>query len=106
MVERSKKGIISAPRKPINIPQSSQWLAGQGSGSWFHISKKEFELHFTISRFTPNGIIEFEANYNISGNFEFYIDYPFEFTYLSHYKSCNILQNGININFVNIDFIN
>ena len=102
MVERTEKGILKSPNLPANIPINSQWLAGQGSGSWYHISKEENEIYYIISRFSPNGDIEFKSQFKINGNKEFCIDCLYAFTYLSHYRSCNILQHGDKINFVNI----
>lgn len=102
MVKRTDKGIILSPSKPNNIPLNSQWLAGQGAGSWYHISKEETDIHYTISRFSPHGDVEFESQFKINGNQEFCIDCPYAFTYLSLFKSCNILQHGEKINFVNI----
>jgi len=105
MVKRTKKGMLLAPYQPINIPNTSQWLAGQGAGSWYHITKSENNDLYIISRFNPSGLIEFEASYKVKGNHEFSIDCPYAFTYLSHLKSCNILQHGEKINFVKIELL-
>ena len=102
MVKRTIKGILKAPNLPANIPVNAQWLAGQGSGSWYHISKGENDIHYTISRFSPIGDLEFESHFKINGQQEFCIDCLYAFTYLSHFKSCNILQHGNKINFTNI----
>lgn len=102
MVERTDKGILIAPNQPLNIPQNAHWLAGQGAGSWYHITKEETDTYYSISRFSPNGDIEFESQFKINSTHEFCIDCPYAFTYLSHFKSCNILQHGVQFNFVNI----
>jgi len=102
MVNRDKNGIHLAPNKPINIPNTSQWLAGQGAGSWFHISEKENNHLYLISRFTPNGELEFEAEFILDGNEYFCVDCVHAFTYLSHFKQCKILQHGQEFVFKNI----
>jgi len=101
MVKRDKNGIHLAPNKPINIPETSQWLAGQGAGSWFHISEKEPNHLYSISRFTPNGELEFKADFTLEGNEEFCVDCVHAFTYLSHFKQCKILQHSHEFIFTN-----
>ena len=102
MVERSEKGILLAPNKPISIPENSQWLAGQGAGSWFHISEIEPNHLYLISRFTPNGELEFEAHFKLEGQQEFCSNCVYAFTYLSHFKQCRILQHSHQFVFTNI----
>jgi len=102
MVERSKLGIILENEKPLHIPITSQWLAGQGAGSWFNIESTETENNYVISRFDPYGVLEFEATFEINNSIEFCIDCPYSFTYLSHYKLCHIIQHGEVIKFLNI----
>jgi len=101
MVNRTDLGLIKEPTQPINIPTSSQWLAGQGAGSWFYIESTKNKDIFLISRFNPNGIEEFTAKFTKKDDIEFCLDCPYVFTYLSHYLKCNIIQHGEVIEFVN-----
>ena len=102
MVKREINGLISAPELPLAVPEAAQWLAGQGAGSWFDISKNKIHDLYNISRFTPSGEIEFVGDFKIKDAKEFSINCPYVFTYLSHYKSCNILQHGVIITFIRI----
>ena len=101
MVNRTKLGIIAEPTKPNNIPLTSQWLAGQGAGSWFNVQNTTSKNKFKISRFNPNGLFEFEAIFEKNNTSVFCLDCPYVFTYLSHYLKCNIIQHGEVIEFVN-----
>ncbi len=102
MVTRNEYGILNEPSKPSTIPHSSQWLSGKGAGSWFYMSKNEDIGTYQITRFTLNGIIEFNAEFELNSPFEFRFDCPFVFTYLSHYKSCTVIQHGDFIKFTRI----
>ena len=56
--EKSKlKGTLSEPERAAEIPQTSQWLAGEGAGSWFNILPAVNEA-FEITRFSPEGTVE------------------------------------------------
>jgi len=101
MVERTELGLIKEPIKPSHIPVTSQWLAGQGAGSWFNIVSTNNDTQFTISRFSPEGVAEFESLFEKRSDIEFCLDCPYAFTYLSHYKHCNIIQHGEIIEFIN-----
>jgi len=102
MIKRSALGIILESNKPTNIPISSQWLAGQGAGSWFNIESTDIENQYNISRFDNEGNLEFKAEFKKQYNAEFCIDCPYAFTYLSHYKVCHIIQHGMVFKFLNI----
>tara|TARA_B100000809_G_C14876163_1_gene437396 strand:- start:45 stop:227 length:183 start_codon:yes stop_codon:yes gene_type:complete len=60
MLNRTENGVIIPTSLPINIPKKSQCLAGQGSVSWFHISKKDNEINYSISISSQEGEVEFE----------------------------------------------
>lgn len=89
--------VLSAPRMPSTIPTQSQWLAGEGAGSWFYICFKN-DFYF-ITRYSPNGEIECESFFEILEEKTFNINDPFQFTYLSHCKQVRIIQHGIVITF-------
>ncbi len=95
--DKSKlKGTLSEPLRFIGIPQSAQWLAGEGAGSWFAISHIETKK-YVVSRFSPDGKLECEGEFIISNNQPFNIKKPYRFGYLSHCEKVTIIQNDIRI---------
>ena len=101
--DKSKlKGTLPEPSKPNNIPESAQWLSGEGSGSWFSISKNEQDKYF-ISRFGPNGEFECEGEFKTSDNQSFNINLPFSFEHLSHCRKVRIRQDNRLVEFIRID---
>lgn len=85
--------VLPAPDKiPENLNKSAKWLAGEGAGSWFLITKTVIEKHYEISRFSPKGNIEcigiFESNQCID------LDKDFSLTYPSHCAHVTVLQYG------------
>lgn len=84
--------IISAPSLPSNLPSSSQWLAGQGAGSWFWIHETETLYQYQIKRFSSKGTLECDRIFKCN-EIDFDYSQPFEFTYLSHCAFCTIIQN-------------
>lgn len=85
--------ILKAPSLPSIIPNSAQWLAGQGAGSWFWLDVTETENLFRIRRFSPIGILECDLVFKCN-EMGFIYSKPFEFTYLSHCSFCTIYQNN------------
>ncbi len=89
--------VLPAPVKHDSIPLESQWLAGEGAGSWFNICFKN-DFYFII-RYSPKGEVECESFFEILEDKIFNINDPYQFTYLSHCKQVRILQNDIVIIF-------
>ena len=87
------KFTLEAPPIPGSIPQNSQWLAGEGAGSWFHI-KEEGYLTFEITRYSAEGKPECRGQFQIKNNNALYLSKDYEFIHLSHCKSVNIRQDG------------
>jgi len=87
------KSVLIEPLKPIGIPSESQWLAGEGAGSWFNILSLGDK--YLITRYSPKGQIECEGLFEKESNNIFNIYEPFEFTYLSHCRQVKIIQNDI-----------
>ena len=79
---------LISPEKPNHIPKSSQWLGGVGSGSWFYIKKEQEK--YRIERFSKEGEKEFTGLFK--PNNDFYINQDYQFTYLSHYQFCTLIQ--------------
>ncbi|MCF8454132.1 MAG: hypothetical protein K9G42_13070 [Pedobacter sp.] len=81
---------LDAPAKTESIPENSQWLAGEGAGSWFYIEPKAMD--YRITRYSSEGKIECSGLFNTESETDFNINTPFEFVHLSHCKSVTIRQ--------------
>lgn len=81
---------LAAPVLAENIPASSQWLSGEGAGSWFHIELAGKD--YKISRYSPTGKIECSGLFRIANQIDFDIHVHFQFIHLSHCKSVSIQQ--------------
>ena len=91
--KESKVNVIPAPLIEKNIPKRAQWLAGEGSGSWFYSEINGSFLQ--VTQFSPKGIIEsnglFKPNSNLPKSLNKY-----KVTYLTHSKQVT-LTDGQNI---------
>jgi len=87
------KSTIESPLLPNHLPQQSQWLAGEGAGSWFNIISGNNGL-FEISRYNPEGKMECSGKFQITNNTYFDLRKNFEFIHLSHCKSVTIRQEN------------
>jgi hypothetical protein len=104
--DKSKlKGTLSEPVRAVEIPQSAQWLAGEGAGSWFAISHLETK-RYALLRFGPDGILECNGEFVISDNQPFNIEKPFTLGYLSHCGKVTIIQNEFEIKLIRIKKMN
>ncbi|CAM4212359.1 hypothetical protein EWU23_03980 [Cytophagaceae bacterium 50C-KIRBA] len=87
------KNTLAKPNIPQNLPDSAQWLAGEGAGSWFVMNLKE-NKQYNISRFNPVGILECSGTFVEYQSADFNFRLPFIITYLSHCQQVTILQNN------------
>ncbi len=83
---------LAEPNKPKHIPVQSQWLSGEGAGSFFHI--EQHGNHYLMQRFGPEGEIECSGEFEIIG--DTYLDVHTKFTidYPSHCDILSLHQNG------------
>ncbi len=89
-------GTIYPPKKPMAIPENSQWLLGQGVGAWFSIEQIIKNNEYRIQRFTPNGSLDCDRVFEIEENGSvFDIEKRYEFVHISHCAKCRIKQNEI-----------
>ncbi len=103
--DKSKlKRTLPQPSRPENIPESAQWLSGEGSGSWFSISQLE-TTRYTIIRFGPNGEMECKGEFNVCNNLTFDISQPFRFEHLSHCRKIKVRQKTQIIELHRIDLL-
>ncbi len=88
---------LPEPKRVETIPNQAQWLAGEGAGSWFYITNAE--NGFEITRFSPEGKVECTGIFKCKNAEPFTIQEPYQFTYLSHCKTVNIIQNSSTFTF-------
>ncbi|MBI1288918.1 MAG: hypothetical protein GC178_15225 [Flavobacteriales bacterium] len=86
------KSVIPEPDRPLHIPIEAQWLAGESSGSWFHLQKQE--NGFLLVRYAQNGqqecMLEMQQTDGMpwDGSPSFVIAYP------SHCAEVNLTIDG------------
>lgn len=85
------KGTLSAPPIAENIPSNSQWLSGEGAGSWFYIESANSD--YLISRYSPSGKAECSGLFRVTNKTDLNLEIDFEFVHLSHCKNVTIQQN-------------
>jgi len=95
------KTTLQAPDKPSHIPIKSQWLTGEGAGSWFYI--EEYNHLFKIFRYDPEGKMECLNLFAILSNEALDLKKPFEFIHLSHCDHVTINQGNRKIQLKKID---
>ena len=91
LLPKKHRKMISIPKKPINIPEKSQWLSGVGSGSWFTLLLEKDM--FIVNRYCPEGTLECSGYFKINKK-GFDIKKMYQFSYLSHCMLCTILQDN------------
>jgi len=83
------KSTLPKPEKYPDIPENAQWLAGEGSGSWFHVETVKSLLK--VTRYSPSGTIECAGFYNNKEAYIHLIDlHAFTVTYPSHCHTVTI----------------
>jgi len=83
---------LTPPPMAGNIPPNSQWLSGEGAGSWFYIESAEDA--YQISRYSPSGKIECSGLFRVTNQTGLDLDIHFQFIHLSHCKSVSLQQQG------------
>lgn len=83
---------MPAPVRPRGLPEGAQWLAGEGGGSWFHISASNGD--YMVSRFSPTGKEECSGLFDIAGEGQLLLHLPFRFVHLSHCAKVTIAQGS------------
>jgi len=91
------KNTLPQPERPRNIPETSQWLSGEGAGSWFNIKPNKDK--YLVSRYNQDGLLECEGRFEVSKNSIFNNNLPFKFIHLSHCSKITIQQKNTIIAF-------
>ena len=77
--------------RPKNISKSSKLLNGVGCSAWFHLSEEK--NLYRIKRFSENGKEESSGLFSVN-DLNFKINQDYHLTYVSHCKTCKIIQNN------------
>jgi len=86
------------PERHPAIPENSQWLSGEGAGSWFALEFEETRLK--VIRYSPKGVIECKGLYeNLSALDLLPEDGAFSISYPSNCKTVSIRVKDYNIQF-------
>ncbi len=86
---------LPQPKRPENIPESAQWLAGEGAGSWFYIKNVSNENEFEIQRFSPDGFMECKGIFEARNKHSILeLNKSFKFVHLSHCAFMHIQQGN------------
>lgn len=96
------KSTLPPPIKHSNIPETAQWLSGEGAGSWFFIMPDKNQ--YIILRYNSDGVLECEGRFKQMGNAKFYINLPFKFVHLSHCAKITLQQNNTIIEFIKTSY--
>ena len=97
-IGRFLKTTKSAPDKPVNIPPESQWLSGEGAGSWFYITSNEESVE--LVRYAPKGTVECKARFSISGRNGFDPKLDYSIDYPSNCYRITVWQSSIRFSFI------
>ena len=76
---------------PLNISNNAQLIEGIGASSWFTIVKAK--NLYRIERFSIAGELECSGLFQVKPS-NFQINEKYKFAYISHCKSCTIIQNN------------
>lgn len=99
----SKSELVSTlprPEKTPNIPESAQWLSGEGAGSWFMIELKKGLLK--VTRYAPDGTIECSGYYKGSVNGQSVDPGSYKIDYPSNCREMNLRHKDRNTRFLRI----
>ncbi len=83
-------GVLTAPRRAVNIPYDAQWLAGEGCGSWFSICAENDKIF--ITRYSPEGVAECFGEFKNISAAQFDPHEQFQVTYMSHCAQVSVIQ--------------
>jgi hypothetical protein len=89
------KQTLPEPDRPDDLPNSVQWLAGEGAGSWFYIENTSKANEFLIQRFSPKGQLECEGVFTMENSkHDLNLSKAYRFVHLSHCAFVHIEQDG------------
>jgi len=94
-MKRKLSKTLTAPKRPNKLSISTQWLAGEGAGSWFEITLEE--KYYRIKRYSNLGVLECTNLFKASEDFDLHMNY--KITYPSHCAKVTVVQNLIKIVF-------
>ena len=86
------KGTLPAPPIPENIPQDSQWLAGEVAGAWFCL--QPIDHRYLVNRYSSEGILECSGKFRMCSIGFFDAKKSFAFSHLSHCSKVTLIQDN------------
>ncbi len=86
------KSTLPQPERHLSIPETAQWLSGEGAGSWFYIKQNSYK--YLISRYNQDGVLECDGRFKVSNNTIFNINLPYKFIHLSLCNKITIQQKN------------
>ena len=86
------RDVLPSPKLPSTLDISAKWLAGEGAGSWFVVSKEQ-ESTYRITRHSPEGILECEGRFFCEDK-EPDLNKSYSITYPSHCQTVSLEQKN------------
>jgi hypothetical protein len=91
-IGRFLKTTKSAPDKPLHIPPGSQWLSGEGAGSWFYVNPSDNLLE--VVRYSPQGAVECKEKFTFGGSNGFDPKQDYTISYPSDCQRISLRQKN------------
>jgi len=90
---QSLASILQEPARNHKIPDSAQWISGEGAGSWFVLEHERSRLK--VTRYAPDGTIECNGYFRISSIPFDISEQSFRITYPSNCKVVSLENDQI-----------
>lgn len=100
---KTKREALKAPNIPEGLPDTAQWLAGEGAGSWFVIIPETEKLR--VHRYSPEGKLECSGHFREKKPGLFNIEEAFTVDYMSHCSKVTLRQKDSSFIFFNVEFM-
>ena len=94
------RSTLAQPERSPNIPDSAQWLSGEGAGSWFTYELQNSRVRFT--RYSPDGSMECSGLFEAQNNTGDVPDNSFRITYPSNCKEVSLVSKARVLRFVRV----
>jgi len=88
-VKQKLSKVLVPPKGPNKLSNSTQWLAREGTGSWFEITLNE--KYYSIKRYSDVRVLECTNLFKPSEDFDLHRNY--KITYPSHCAKVTVIQN-------------
>jgi hypothetical protein len=82
---------LPAPPRPLTVPAEAQWVAGETTGSWFHLEQQQDGI--LLTRYCPEGLLECTNVLQADGP-ETGLDAGYRIVSMSHCAEVRVEQGG------------